>query len=317
MLKDNNLVRHLYSCETMGNATVVCTDKTGTLTQNKMSVVKAIVFDKPFDIDSQKPTDSTFFNLLADCINVNSTAKESVVNDKKEFIGSKSEIALLEFTNKLGFPYMESRKKLQVLEMIPFLSATKKMSTIVQNNSSIPGLNSDTMTFVKGASEIILKECNHFVSNGNIVEMNSDMLNTLNANISEYAQQSLRTLSIAVSVNEKFVFLAMFGIADPIRVQVPNAVASCLRAGVGVKMVTGDNVETAKAIATQCGIYTDGIVMEGEEFRKLGNLEMEITVKKLQVLARSSPLDKQILVKCLKRMGETVAVTGDGMNDLI
>ena len=365
MLKDNNLVRHLKACEVMGNATAICSDKTGTLTQNKMLVVAGTigtssrfggttkpraegedtnvpleVLDNVASAEVVKTLDGEVRDLLLQSIALNSTAFEGLVDGEQTFIGSKTETALLIFgRDSLGMgPVSEERSSAQILQLIPFDSGRKCMGVVIRKKDGGARL------LVKGASEILLAQCTNVIKDPNsgtdVVPMSQENRDTLNGLITSYAERSLRTIGIIYrdfdewipkkvrrddSDNSQALFedlfkdmtlLSIVGIQDPLREGVLEAVKACQGAGVVVRMVTGDNVITAKAIATDCGIYTQGgIVMEGPAFRKLGKLEMDEVIPKLQVLARSSPEDKRILVRRLKHLGETVAVTGDGTND--
>ncbi|CEI89963.1 Putative Calcium-translocating P-type ATPase, PMCA-type [Rhizopus microsporus] len=258
MLKDNNLVRVLAACETMGNATTVCSDKTGTLTQNRMAVV-AGAFGSSFCFEKSPKEEEegvvaianvpshvskSALDLINQSIAVNSTAFEGE-NEKGEpcFVGNKTETALLQFSRDL--------------------------------------------------------HAEHYGASGVSEDSNDDQV----------PYEDL--------VHDKnLTFIGVVGIEDPLREGVPEAVQACQRAGVFVRMVTGDNLVTAKSIAKQCGIYTPGgIVMEGPAFRKLPLAEMDAILPRLQVLARSSPEDKRILVSRLRELGDIVAVTGDGTND--
>ncbi|KAI8922946.1 hypothetical protein BC831DRAFT_514668 [Entophlyctis helioformis] len=370
MLKDNNLVRHLSACETMGNATTICSDKTGTLTMNKMTAVKGNIIQIPFDRDTNEDTFKSsllgttgnegrsdhmlkLLAFIACSLNVNSTAGENAdKTGKVVFTGSKTEIAILDLTTRLGFPYKLDRDRTQVLQIEPFSSERKRMSILIKAprdeafEKSL-GLGPIELAsternrrwmFVKGASEIILAGCTRFINAQGVIEvMSAAKRAQLEATIAEYAAGSLRTICAAIKTvlptqstlspvpqnphqklddGDDLILVALFGILDPVRPEVPDAVALCQKAGVVVRMVTGDNIVTAKAIATECGILSaDGIVMEGPKFRALSQEQMDDILPHLQVLARSSPLDKQILVNNLKRLGETVAVTGDGTND--
>ncbi|KAI9850217.1 MAG: hypothetical protein M1838_005987 [Thelocarpon superellum] len=378
MLKDNNLVRVLRACETMGNATTVCSDKTGTLTQNKMTVVAGTVGktsrfgDKKLGLDesmdspakgksiagsedaeeistrigelSAREVVTTLSHdvkeLLVQSIAINSTAFEGDADGQPSYVGSKTETALLSFArDHLGMGQLgEVRANAEVVQFVPFDSGRKCMGSVVK-------LDDGTFRmYVKGAAEIVLATCariiphpTHELSEVPISVDDSDYLNRL---IEGYASRSLRTIALvyrdfeqwppkdARTVEEdarqarfqdvfrNMVFLGLVGIQDPLREGVPDAVRTCQKAGVYVRMVTGDNLLTARAIAEECGIYTPGgVVMEGPAFRKLGRSEMDQVIPRLQVLARSSPEDKRILVKRLKELGETVAVTGDGTND--
>jgi Ca2+-transporting ATPase len=349
MLKDNNLVRHLSACETMGNATTICSDKTGTLTLNKMTVVESILMETKFEKDKEAEFSQNIQNissvhkkiasLVANSLNVNSTANETRNKDGDMVLtGSKTEIALLEFWRKMGFPFQKDRESTEIVNVIPFSSERKRMTCVVKYpldnetaaamdlpQSSLPDRE---FIYVKGASEIVLRCCNRVLSkSGKILPMTPELHQWYEKLIASYADEALRTICCAIKpvapgqsgvesdgtiVDDKDLVLVMlFGILDPLRPEVPAAVARCQRAGVVVRMVTGDSEPTARAIARGCGILTaDGIVMEGPKFRKLSEKELDEVLPKLQVLARSSPLDKQILVNNLKRLGQTVAVTG-------
>lgn len=375
MLKDNNLVRLLRACETMGNATTICSDKTGTLTQNKMSTVAGILGistrfgdkkspstsassspDSPIthkdvvlEASVQDTSASDFVSSLADevksilkiSIAANSTAFEGEEEGgQSTFIGSKTETALLSFArDHLAMSSIsEERANAKVVQMVPFDSGRKCMAAVVKINDKRYRL------LVKGASEILLRRCSRIIqdpkkdlSSATMTEEHQTALANI---IRTYASRSLRTigllyrdfeqwppkgvptqeddpkLAVFDKIFKDMVFLGIVGIQDPLRVGVADAVRACQKAGVYVRMVTGDNLLTAKAIAEECGIYTPGgEIMEGPAFRRLSRKEMDQVIPRLQVLARSSPDDKRVLVKKLKELGETVAVTGDGTND--
>lgn len=374
MMKDNNLVRVLRACETMGNATTVCSDKTGTLTQNKMTVVAATLgksssfggTDPPIDEDDANSDSDNTNDAVADSIPnvsvgdfvkgigkavkqliiqsnaVNSTAFEGDVDGEQTFIGSKTEVALLAFCrDRLGAPpVQEERTNANIVQVVPFDSAVKSMATIVQ----LP--DGKFRAYVKGASEILLAKCTKVVADPgaddlSTTELTEDDGDTFSRIITSYAGQTLRTIGSSYrdfdswpppelagqseltaaefdKVHKDMTLVAIFGIKDPLRPTVKDAIIDCQRAGVFVRMVTGDNIVTGRAIAKECGIYTpadDGIAMEGPVFRRKSDEELKQLVPRLQVLARSSPNDKQLLVRILKELGETVAVTGDGTND--
>ncbi|RDW58550.1 Calcium-transporting ATPase [Aspergillus mulundensis] len=345
MVKLNNLVRVLKSCETMGNATTVCSDKTGTLTTNKMTVVTGTFGDDDFDDKNQtgKERRSAAFasslsteqkRMIIESVAINSTAFEGEENGVPGFIGSKTETALLGFARDvLGMgPLAEERANATVVQLMPFDSGRKCMGAVIK----LP--DGKYRFLVKGASEILLGYSSSAWMPSGPVDMLSSERERLEQVILDYAKQSLRTIALvsrdfaewppkhAVDPDDPteadlgllladMFFLGVVGIQDPIRPGVPEAVAKCHHAGVTVRMVTGDNMVTAKAIATDCGIYTGGIVMEGPKFRTLSDAEFDEVLPRLQVLARSSPEDKRILVTRLRAMGEIVAVTGDGTND--
>lgn len=343
LLKENNLVRVLRSCETMGNATTVCSDKTGTLTTNKMTVVAGTFGSGSFARAESEPSASAWANgvkgpsrdLIIQSIALNSTAFEGEEAGEFCFVGSKTETALLQFAkDHLGMQSLpQIRNNEKTIQIFPFNSAKKCMAAVIQ----LPSGNYRLL--VKGASEILLSYCSGKASMEDLTESQltaSDNM-ALRSTIEAYARQSLRTIGFVyrdfpqwppsgvhagedghvplAALLKGLVFLGVVGIQDPVRPGVPEAVESARKAGVKVRMVTGDNVVTAEAIATECGIYKNGLIMEGPVFRALSDEEMDRMVPNLEVLARSSPEDKRILVRKLKAMGETVAVTGDGTND--
>jgi P-type Ca2+ transporter type 2C len=355
MLKENNLVRVLRACETMGNATTICSDKTGTLTQNKMTVVAGAWGENEkfaqsnYSGDEKVSTFATIFGkiskqaqaLLRQSITLNSTAFEGEEKGAATFIGSKTETALLVLARDyLGLDNLaEERANAEIAQLIPFDSSRKCMGAVVRLH------NGTYRLLVKGAAEIMLSKASEVLSGiydeeFDTVKMGSASKDHISALIDEYARDSLRTIGMLYKDFEQWpplqakrmeedknmadfddifhnmIWVGVVGIHDPLREGVVEAVAQCQQSGVVVRMVTGDNVTTARAIATSCGITTDGaVVMEGPKFRQLSDEEMDQVLPNLRVLARSSPEDKRILVGRLKHLGETVAVTGDGTND--
>lgn len=357
MLKENNLVRHLRACETMGNATTICSDKTGTLTQNKMTVVAGIIGSKirfASELDSNGKEEevipfSNVFELLSPAARtlflqscaLNSTAFEGEEDGLFTFIGSKTETAILIMAKeRLGMgPVAEERAGVDIVQLIPFDSDRKCMGVVTRL------ANGTYRLLVKGAAELLLKKATSEILDVAAeaiqqCELSDASKDQISARINNFAENSLRTIamlykdyqqwpplgaqtmdedrSMAVfeDVSHDMTLLGVVGIQDPPREGVSQAVKRCQDAGVKVRMVTGDNVMTASAIATKCGIKTtDGLVMEGPRFRQLSDEEMDELLPRLEVLARSSPEDKRILVSRLKHLGETVAVTGDGTND--
>ncbi|KAI2792747.1 Calcium-transporting ATPase 2 [Penicillium oxalicum] len=357
MVKENNLVRVLRACETMGNATVICSDKTGTLTQNKMTVVAGTwgpdhLFSQAADKQADKPTLSTaevfqkcsssVRDLITKGVALNSTAFEEDREGQRDFVGSKTEVALLQMArDHLGMDLAVERGSAETVQLIPFDSARKCMGVVYRH----AGVGYRLL--VKGASELMVDACTLQISD---IETSKDTISTETLGedgkqkvmemIDQYARDSLRTIGFVYKDFESWpprdvkrheddpsaadfedlfrgmTWIGVVGIQDPLRPEVPPAIEKCRMAGVQVKMVTGDNIATATAIATSCGIKTEGgLVMEGPKFRQLSDEEMDDVVPRLQVLARSSPEDKRILVQRLKALGETVAVTGDGTND--
>jgi Ca2+-transporting ATPase len=364
MLKEHNLVRELKACETMGNATSVCSDKTGTLTQNQMTVVAGMVgqdyhfYDRlgasttylplsddtleekyvPSPTEFARGLDNDMRNLLLQSIALNTTAFESKLDGS--FVGSTTESALLNFARdylSMG-PVAEERSKENIVQLIPFSGARKCMATVIKLRDS-PGTY---RVFIKGAAETLLSQSTRIIhdptSNSSDVELSSEDGQRMGEIIKSYASQALRMIGFAYSdfqvpqeqentaktplsidyVWKDLIFLGVMGIHDGLRPGVWESVKDCQKAGVTVRMVTGDNLQTAKAIAKECGILSSNvsdIAMESSEFRRLGEYELRKVVPDLKVLARSSPEDKQRLVVLLKEMGEIVAVTGDGTND--
>ncbi|KAJ5627822.1 ATPaseP-typeK/Mg/Cd/Cu/Zn/Na/Ca/Na/H-transporter [Penicillium lividum] len=357
MIKDNNLVRFLKACETMGNATTICSDKTGTLTENKMSAVAATLGttsrfgDKSAGPASERSGDvsaaefiatlsPSVKDLLLKHIVLNSTAFEGEQEGVKQFIGSKTETALLSFAREhLGMgPPAEARASAKLTQMFPFDSARKCMAVVVKLE------NGKYRMLVKGAAEILMAKSTRIIRDPTAelseVPITEENRNTLDTIMTNYTSRSLRCIALVYrdyeqwpprgaatqendrnmavfeSIFKDMSIFGVFGIQDPVRAGVAEAVHTCQRAGVFVRMVTGDNINTAKAIAQECGIYTPGgIAIEGPQFRKLSTKQMNQIIPRLQVLARSSPDDKKTLVNALKKLGETVAVTGDGTND--
>ncbi|KAJ5211144.1 ATPase P-type K/Mg/Cd/Cu/Zn/Na/Ca/Na/H-transporter [Penicillium cf. griseofulvum] len=356
MLKDNNLVRYLKACETMGNATTICSDKTGTLTENKMTAVAATLgttsrFGKYSGVssdDQSEITASDFVSTLSPSVKdvllqsivYNSTAFEGETDGVKSYVGSKTETALLTFARDyLGMGVLaEARANGKLAQMFPFDSGRKCMAVVIQLE------NGKFRMLVKGAAEILASKSTRIVqdpadslSEAPVTDEHRTALDNVMTN---YATRSLRCIALVYRdfdqwpprgaptaetdrnqavfepIFKDMVMLGIVGIQDPVREGVADAVYTCQRAGVFVRMVTGDNIMTAKAIAQECGIYTPGgIAIEGPKFRKLSTRQMNQIIPRLQVIARSSPDDKKILVNQLKKLGETVAVTGDGTND--
>ncbi|KAF0697930.1 Aste57867_11427 [Aphanomyces stellatus] len=349
MLKDNNLVRHLDACETMGSATTICSDKTGTLTTNRMTVVQCHIGSQDFSSPSslRLQASSTTKDILTTSICVNSTAEilpPKRVGAQPEHTGSKTECALLQFAADLGIAYADVRKQSQVVRMMTFCSAKKRMSVVV------PLSESKCRIFTKGASEIVLGLCtSQLLLDGVTVPLTvSDKKQVNLFVIAKYASQAYRTLCLAYrdvdatadevktwsddAIETDLTCICIVGIEDPVREEVPEAIRQCNKAGIVVRMVTGDNIATAKSIALKCGIVSPGdgsLVMEGTVFRKrvldargkIKQAEFDQIWPMLRVLARSSPKDKYTLVSGLINSNvaphgpQVVAVTGDGTND--
>ncbi len=299
MMRTNNLVRKMHACETMGAVTVICTDKTGTLTQNKMQV-----FETRFD------DDESMYNSIA----INSTAHlEHIDNQSSKVIGNPTEGALLLWLEKQGVDYLKIREEHNIIEQLPFSTERKYMATMVQ--SQVKGKNT---IYVKGAPEVVMSLTN-----------NSDE-ETI-SNLAKYQSMAMRTLAFAyievdsktVTLNnlERFdlVFQGVVAISDPIREEVPASINNCQSAGIAIKIVTGDTSVTAKEIGRQIGLWsntdTDRNHLTGAEFEALSDSDLLERVGELKILSRARPMDKQRLVQLLQQQGEVVAVTGDGTND--
>ena len=307
MLKTNNLVRKMHACETMGAITVICTDKTGTLTQNLMQVHEAKVDESQMDV-------------VAEGISANSTAflEEAEEGKKPSGVGNPTEVALLLWLNSQGKNYAELREKAQVVNQLTFSTERKYMATLV--NSPI---KQQKVLYVKGAPEIVMGKCN----------LSAETIAQYNAQLLAYQNMAMRTLGIAYKVVPKgagndcaelvneggMTFLGIFAISDPIRLDVPEAVGKCQSAGIGIKIVTGDTPGTATEIARQIGLWksedTERNRITGVEFAALSDEEALDRVLDIKVMSRARPMDKQRLVQLLQKKGAVVAVTGDGTND--
>ncbi|KAI0501520.1 hypothetical protein KFK09_016465 [Dendrobium nobile] len=332
MMNDKALVRHLAACETMGSATSICSDKTGTLTTNHMTVVKVCICENIHELNnSQKDIsirslfpDSAVKAILESLFN--NTSGEVVINQngKLEILGSPTETALLEFGLSLGGNFPAVRQQTKLIKVEPFNSTKKRMGVVLQLAEG------GYRAHCKGASEIILAACDKFIDHkGNVVPLNEAAANKLKETIENFASEALRTLCLAyMDIEDNFMAakqipvsgytcIGIVGIKDPVRPGVKESVAICKSAGITVRMVTGDNINTAKAIARECGILTDGgLAIEGPKFREKSLEELMQLIPNLQVMARSSPMDKHTLVNHLRSScNEVVAVTGDGTND--
>ncbi|XP_047314416.1 putative calcium-transporting ATPase 11, plasma membrane-type, partial [Impatiens glandulifera] len=328
LMSERALVRHLAACETMGSATCICTDKTGTLTTNQMVVTKIWLCENEKEVkddENQENISGNVAELLLQAIFQNTGSEIVKGKDGKESIlGTPTESALLGYGLKLGGDFFAQRREISILKVEPFNSVKKTMSVLV----ALP--NGSQRAYVKGASEIILKMCDKMViGDGEVISMSNEQEMFVTDVINRFASEALRTLCLAYKdvndddINEgpipdcEYTLIALVGIKDPVRPGVKDAVQSCLDAGISVRMVTGDNINTAKAIAKECGILTDdGLAIEGPDFRNKSPAELREIIPKIQVMARSLPLDKHMLVTNLRGMfREVVAVTGDGTND--
>ena len=357
MILDNNLVRNLNSCETMGAATTICSDKTGTLTTNNMTVMRALLCDVDYgtseialDKLSYAATlpahvlQSIFASIIFNCDNAT-----SLYDDKGQLAprGNKTELALLQWVEVMNGSYRNVRAAnadfIRDKIEFPFSSQRKRMSALVNSTSG-------WTLYTKGASEIVLGLCSHMLdASGATMELSASKRSSIESTIKAYAEDGLRTICIAYrplpdaqllhgsdippdSYERNLIMLAIVGIEDPVRPEVPHSIELCRKAGIVVRMVTGDNLSTALCIARKCGILEHGdsqfIAMEGPEFRSrvmnadgtLNQSQLDEIWPRLRVLARSSPIDKHTLVSGImaskaSAVEQVVAVTGDGTND--
>lgn len=316
MLKTNNLVRKMHACETMGATTVICTDKTGTLTQNQMQVYRTNFYGLP----SQKLSGDEMSALITEGIAVNSTAHLDFSNDGKvTALGNPTEGALLLWLNDNGLNYAELKRKARRIAEVPFCTERKYMATLVDSACG------KKVLYVKGAPEIVLALCKRTctnVANGEIERQ-----------LTEYQNQAMRTLGFAYQIVEDghevikdgalcandLTFLGIAAISDPVRSDVPAAVRECMDAGIGIKIVTGDTSGTAQEIGRQIGLWknsdTERAIITGPEFAALDDEALKERVMDLKIISRARPMDKKRLVEALQSLGQVVAVTGDGTND--
>ena len=323
MLKTNNLVRKMHACETMGATTVICTDKTGTLTQNQMQVYQTNFYG----LSDQMLADNEISILIKEGISINSTAYLDYTEQGKiKALGNPTEAALLLWLHQQGNNYMDYRENAEVLEQLTFSTERKYMATIVRSVS-----DQKVILYIKGAPEIILSKCNQVLTEKGLIPV-SEYQATIEKQLLDYQNQAMRTLGFAYKAlgkdnngpiesltNNGLIFLGIVAISDPVRPDVPEAVQKCLNAGIDVKIVTGDTPATAREIGRQIGIWKesdkDEQIITGVDFEKLPDETAAQRVLKLKIMCRARPTDKQRLVELLKKAGAVVAVTGDGTND--
>ncbi|MBR5456274.1 MAG: calcium-translocating P-type ATPase, PMCA-type [Bacteroidaceae bacterium] len=325
MLKSNNLVRKMHACETMGAATVICTDKTGTLTQNRMQVHEAVFMS----LDGQALGAGRSSSLIKEGIAVNSTANLNKEGDSVKTIGNPTEAALLLWLDSQGADYMQLRSGAKVISQLTFSTERKYMATVVES----PLLGCKVL-YVKGAPEIVLANCNRVEIAGGYATVEESSAG-IEEKLLSYQNMAMRTLGFAYQLLDEgddtapyadgrlsgtdLTFAGFVAISDPVRSDVPDAVKQCLHAGIDVKIVTGDTPGTAREIARQIGIYdstaTADAIISGPDFEALTDDEAAKRVMGLKVMCRARPLDKQRLVRLLQDQDAVVAVTGDGTND--
>lgn len=317
MLKTNNLVRKMHACETMGATTVICTDKTGTLTQNQMRVAETDFYA----LEGQKLTEDAQSRLIETAIAVNSTAQLDFSDEKRpQVLGNPTEGALLLWLNDNGVDYRKIRSEAEVVAELPFTTERKYMATVIRT------ADGGRRLFVKGAPEIVLGKCALVVGGVSRSRIEEQLLS--------FQEKAMRTLGFAtclladdaVGIDDKdgvtagdLEFMGVVAIADPVRADVPDAIRECIDAGISIKIVTGDTPATAREIGCQVGLWHDGDgarnIITGPEFGALSDSELAERVGDLKIIARARPMDKKRLVEALQKQGQVVAVTGDGTND--
>ena len=321
MLKHNNLVRRMHACETMGAATVICTDKTGTLTQNMMQIYQTHFYGLK---DGSTLTNDAMSAIITESIACNSTA---FLDDSDPShitaLGNPTEGALLLWLNDIGIDYMAVRENTDVLAQLPFSTMTKFMATIIGSSTG------KRLLLLKGAPEIVIRLCNKIAGDASFQQMTDEL--------TSYQTKAMRTLAFAyceLSENDipqdvlahlesgsvpDLTCLGIVAISDPVRPDVPAAIQDCRNAGVKVKIVTGDTGATAKEIGRQVGLWTeeddDNAIITGPDFAALDDNEASLRAQSIKIMSRARPDDKARLVRLLQQQGEVVAVTGDGTND--
>ena len=325
MLSTNNLVRKMHACETMGAITVICTDKTGTLTQNQMQVYEPSFYGLK---NGRIIGDDDLSKLVMEGISANSTAfLEETEGEKVKGVGNPTEVALLLWLNSQDRDYLKLREEAKVLDQLTFSTERKYMATLVQSP-----LMKKKILYVKGAPEIVLGKCKEVLLDGKRVDA-VEYRSTVEAQLLKYQNMAMRTLGFAFKVvddsetgdcadlvaKNDLIFLGVVAISDPIRPDVPAAVDKCRSAGIDVKIVTGDTPGTATEIARQIGLWqpedTERNRITGVAFAGLTDEEALDRVMDLKIMSRARPTDKQRLVQLLQQKGAVVAVTGDGTND--
>ncbi|MGK7899632.1 MAG: calcium-translocating P-type ATPase, PMCA-type [Xenococcus sp. (in: cyanobacteria)] len=318
MAKDNNLVRQMHACETIGAATVICSDKTGTLTQNQMKV-------KEVNFPSLNGSTGAAQKFIAEAIAVNTTAELDIEpNQPPRPLGNATEGSLLLWLNEENLDYIAYRNQFEIRERVPFSTEIKYMATLGKSY-----LKNQSVLHVKGAPEVILQNCPEIATANGLQSFSEQQKAEISQSLLEYQKKGMRTLGFAYqidtatvpekSLENNLIWLGFTAIEDPLRDGVADSIATCLKSGVQVKIVTGDTPETAKEIGRQIGFQAAAdekyAYLTGKEFGALSDQEAQEAVKELKVLSRARPLDKLRLVQLLQKNDEVVSVTGDGTND--
>jgi Ca2+-transporting ATPase len=340
MTRANSLVRQLVACETVGSTTVICSDKTGTLTQNKMQVVRLTWDGQLFDRDTPEwalpevdrawPRDGKPLDWMVLIAAVNSTANLEMKEGKLSPVGNSTEAALLFWLHEAGLEYRKLRLQFEPLYQIHFTSERKRMTSVIRYRDRLAVLT-------KGAPEWLLAQTTHYQgADGMVREWTLAAKAKVEENLRQTTAKAMRTLAFGYallpadtpvdadglharreSLEQGLVYVGFVAIRDPLRADVADAVAQCRKAGIEVKMITGDNIETARAIGTEIGLLDrpDAVVLTSQEFNALSDTEVKERLPRLRILARARPLDKFRMVKLLQEGNAVVAVTGDGTND--
>ncbi|MDD2961917.1 MAG: calcium-translocating P-type ATPase, PMCA-type [Muribaculaceae bacterium] len=316
MLATNNLVRKMHACETMGATTIICTDKTGTLTQNQMSIYDAMFFD----LKEKELTNDNASKIISEGIACNTTAFLDLNADKVKALGNPTEGALLLWLHANDKDYLNIRENCNIIDQLPFSTERKYMATVVESENK-----GERIVYVKGAPEILMNICNSI--SGNITN------DEINSRLAEYQSKAMRTLGFAYSIIpdncvafvdgklavDNLIFIGIVAISDPVRSDVPESIKECINAGIDVKIITGDTPGTAKEIGRQVGLWdkncNDCNIISGPDFEALSDEEAFNRVKSIKIMSRARPSDKSRMVNLLQRHNDVVAVTGDGTND--
>ncbi|WP_020472722.1 calcium-translocating P-type ATPase, PMCA-type [Zavarzinella formosa] len=333
MTRANSLVRQLVACETIGSATVICSDKTGTLTQNKMQVDRLVLGGKNFDRGNDWPKPTAQLNTAADWIALNGTANSTANLEEKEgktvVIGNSTEGALLQWARESGVEYGRMRSEFPLRYQMHFSSDRKRMTSVAEGSKLV--------ALMKGAPEVVLSHCTHWLDESSKpAELTSEIRERIITQVKEASGLAMRTLAFAhkelpagTSTDEDalhegrdqlekgLTFAGFVAIRDPLRPEVKDAVAQCRQAGIEVKMITGDNIETATAIGREIGLMDDpgSIALTSAEINQLTDDQLKEKLPNMRILARARPLDKFRVVRLLQELEHVVAVTGDGTND--